>query len=347
MSAYDIILVVISGLGVIHGLFLALFLWGYRKGNSLSNKLLSALLIVLSLRVGKSVFLEFTDSIDIKIIFVGLSAIMAIGPLYYLFALSCTRKSFRLTMKHFLHFIPAIIGSVIGLQLEEHHTATLPLALFVTLFIGYYLHFLVYLLFSYRYVLQQKDAGLSLDTFVLLRLFFYGLLVIWVAYVLNLFDDVIPYVIAPILYSIVAYVISFIVISQGYIAKIDHIKYKTTPVSEEQSDHIYAKALKLIVDEKQFQNTNLTLKSLSESLNVSPQVLSQVINQKSARNFNSFVNAFRIEESKRLLNLEEFKNQTIASIAFEVGFNSISSFNTAFKKQTGETPMAYRQQLSK
>ncbi|GCC53491.1 hypothetical protein SanaruYs_37360 [Chryseotalea sanaruensis] len=347
MSVYDIILVVISGLGVIHGLFLALFLWGYQKGNALSNKLLSALLIVLSFRVGKSVFLEFTGNIDIKIIFVGLSTIMAIGPFYYLFALSCTRKSFRLTPKHFLHFIPAIIGFIIGLLLEEQHTATLPLALFVTLFISYYLHFLVYLFFSYRYVLQQKDAGLSLDTFVLLRLFFYGLLVIWVAYVLNLFDDVIPYVIGPILYSVVAYVISYIVISQGYIPKIDHIKYKTTPISEEQSDHIYAKALKLIVDEKQFQNANLTLKLLSESLHVSPQILSQVINQKSARNFNGFVNAFRIEESKRLLHLEEFKNKTIASIAYEVGFNSISSFNTAFKKQTGETPMIYRQQLLK
>lgn len=347
MSAYDIILVVISGLGVIHGLFLALFLWGYQKGNTLSNKLLSALLIVLSFRVGKSVFLEFTGNIDIKIIFVGLSTIMAIGPLYYLFALSCTRKSFRLTTKHFLHFIPAIIGFIIGVQLEEQHTTTLPLGIFLTLFISYYLHFLVYLFFSYWYILQQKAAGLSLDTFVLLRLFFYGLLVIWVAYVLNLFDDVVPYVIGPILYSIVAYVISYIVISQGYISRLDHTKYKTNPVSDDQSDHIYAKALKLIVDEKQFQNPNLTLKSLSESLHVSPQILSQVINQKSGKNFNSFVNAFRIEESKRLLHLEEFKNQTIASIAYEVGFNSISSFNTAFKKQTGETPMTYRQQLLK
>jgi AraC-like DNA-binding protein len=347
MRAADIMLVVISGLGVIHGLFLAVFLWVYRKGNALSNQLLGALLLVLSLRVGKSVFLAFTDNIDIKIIFAGLSTLMAIGPLYLLFALSCTRKSFRLNINHFLHFIPTILGFGLGLLLEERHTTTLPLGFFVTLFITYYLHLLVYLLASYWYVLQQKEAGLTRDTFVLLRLFFFGLLMIWMAYVLNLFDEVIPYVIGPILYSIVAYVISFIVISQGYIATIDHVKYKTTPVSEEQSDHVYAKALKLIVDENQFQNPELTLKSLSDTLNVSPQILSQVINQKSGKNFNNFVNTFRIEESKRLLKLEEFRNQTIASIAYEVGFNSISSFNTAFKKQTGETPMAYRQQLLK
>ncbi len=347
MKASDILLVIISGLGVVHGLFLALFLLTYPKGNPLSNKLLSALLMVLSFRVGKSVLLEFTQRIEINIVFIGLSTIMAIGPLYYLFALSCTSKAFRITTKHFLHFIPAIIGLIIGWQLEEQHTETLPLAFFATLFISYYLHLLVYLFFTYRYVLQQKEAGLSADTFNLLRLFFYGLLIIWAAYVLNLFDDVIPYVVGPILYSVVAYVISFIVISRGYIAKLDYSKYKTTPVSDEQSDHIYARALQLIVEEKQFQNSKLSLKSLSESLHVSPQVLSQVINQKSGKNFNSFVNAYRIEEAKRLLHLEAFKNQTIASIAFEVGFNSISSFNTAFKKQTDETPMAYRQQLSK
>ncbi len=347
MSANEIILVVISGLGVIHGLFLALFLWNYRKGNSLSNKLLSTLLIVLSFRVGKSVFLEFTDNIDIKIIFVGLSAIMAIGPLYYLFSLSCTQKSFRLKSKHLFHFIPVFAGMVIGFRLEEHHTETLPLLFFAFIFLAYYLHLLFYLLFSYRYILQQRKAGVSSEVFDLLQLFFYGLLAIWVAYVLNLFDETVPYIIGPILYSVVAYAISYIVFIRGYIQKIDHTKYKTTPVTDEQSDQIYAKVLKLIVDEKQFQNTNLTLKSLSESLRVSPQILSQVINQKSKKNFNNFVNTFRIEESRRLLQLEEFKNQTIAAIAYEVGFNSISSFNTAFKKQTGETPLTYRQQLPK
>lgn len=347
MSANSIILVIISGLGVVHGLFLALFLWVYKKGNPLSNRLLSALLLVLSFRVGKSVFLEFANDIDIKVVFVGLSTMMAIGPLYYLFARSCIQKSFSLSAKHALHFVPAAIGFAIGLLLQEQHKATLPFAFFITLFISYYAHLLVYLLFSYRLVSQQRKAGLGSDVFALLRLFFYGLLVIWVAYVLNLFDDAIPYVVGPVLYSAVAYIITFMVISKGYLGRIDHTKYKTTPVSEEQSQLIYAKVLKMISEEKQFQNADLTLKSLSESLHVTPQILSQVINQKSGSNFNNFVNAFRIEESKRLLRLADSKSQTIASIAYEVGFNSISSFNTAFKKQTGETPMAYRLQQQK
>ena len=347
MSANDIILVIVSGLGVIHGLFLAIFLWVYSKGNPLSNKLLSSLLVALSFRVGKSVFLEFTENIDVKIIFVGLSAIMVIGPLFYLFTLSCTKKSFSFNKKHIFHFVPAIIGFGFGMWINENHLEVLPKLVFVIIFIGYYLHLLVYLIISYKYSIATKGSVPIPAVTDLLRLLFYGLLAVWVVYVLNLFDDFVPYVIGPILYSIVAYVVSFVVFRKGYIQKIGQAKYKTTPISDEQSEQLFSKALKLIVEDKQYKDPDLTLKSLSESLKVSPQIMSLVINRKSEKNFNNFINTYRVEESIRLFKLDQFNNYTVAAIAYEVGFNSISSFNTTFKKVTGNTPLAYRRQLTK
>ncbi len=346
MSANDIILVIVSGLGVIHGLFLAIILWVYNKGNPLSNKLLSTLLVVLSFRVGKSVFLEFTENIDVKLIFIGLSAMMALGPLFYLFTLSCIKRQFSLKKRHVLHFIPAILGLGFGLQINESQLVTLPKIVFLFVFIGYYLHYLIYIVISYKYSLVHKIKGLSPAVSDLLRLLFFGLLAIWVVYVLNLFDEFVPYIIGPILYSIVAYVVSFVVFRAGYIQKIGQTKYKTTPVSDEQSEQLFSKTLKLIVGDEQYKNPNLTLKSLSDSLKVTPQILSQVINQKSGKNFNSFINTYRIKESIRIFNLEQFKHHTVAAIAFEVGFNSISSFNTTFKKEIGNTPLAYRKQLA-
>ena len=347
MSANDIILVIVSGLGVIHGLFLAIFLWTYPKGNPLSNRLLSSLLVALSFRVAKSVFLEFSENIDIKIIFIGLSAIMVIGPLFYLFTLSCIKKSFGLNNKHISHFIPAIFGFGFGLWINENHLETLPKLVFAFLFIGYYLHLLIYLVISYRYSIAKKKSGLTPAVSDLLRLLFYSLLAIWVVYVLNLFDEFVPYVIGPILYSIVAYVVSFVVFRKGYIQQIGQTKYRTTPISEEQSELLFTKTLKLIAEDEQYKNPNITLKSLSESLKISPQIMSLVINQKSGKNFNNFINTYRIEESKRLFKLDSFKNHTVAAIAYEVGFNSISSFNTTFKKVTGNTPLSFRKQLTK
>lgn len=346
MPASDIILVIISGLGVIHGLFLSIFLWTYSKGSATSNKLLSSLLLVLSFRIGKSVFLEFAENIDVKLIFTGLGTIMAIGPLFYFFCRSCIDKSWRFNKSITLHFLPTLLGICFGLWLEESDLQILPKWIFIVLFLTYYLHFITYLIVSYRYTLKNKSI-LSADVFNLLTLFFYALLAIWVVYVLNLFDEVVPYIVGPVLYSVVAYVVSFQVIRKGYMEKINQIKYKTTSASDEQLDDIFEKVSRIIADEEEFKNPEVSLNMLSKTLNVSTQILSMTINQKSKKNFNTFVNSYRIQEASRLFQDEANTHLTIAAIAFDVGFNSISSFNTAFKKQIGQTPQTYRKQFMK
>lgn len=346
MTASQIFLVTVSGLGVIHGLYLAIFLWTTPGGNSLANRLLSTLLLVLSFRIGKSVFLEFLEDLDVKFIFIGLGTIMAIGPLFYLYTKSSTDRSFRLTKIHLLHFVPCIAGILFGFWINEEDLKILPKSVFFVIFIGYYSHYLTYLIYTKWYISQQRKIGLPGKTYKLLTLLFYGLLIIWIAYALNLFDDVVPYVLGPVLYSGVAYTISFIVISKGYLQDVEKEKYKTTRVSDQQVEQLFLRVSRLIVDEKQFKNPGLTLKSLSEALKVSTQVLSMVINQKSQKNFNAFVNSYRVEEAIELFNDPSHKNHTISAIAYEVGFNSISSFNSAFKKQTDKTPKAYRQHLT-
>ncbi len=346
MSASQILLVIISGLGVIHGLFLAIFLWTTQKGRTLANRLLSILLIVLSFRVGKSVFLEFLENLDAKFIFIGLGTIMAIGPLYYLFAMASADQSFRWTKRHLLHFIPCFLAVSFGFWIDDEDLKTLPKLLFFILFISYYGHFLLYLIKTKWYIAKQRKSGLPDKTYNLLTLLFFGLLIVWVVYVINLFDELIPYIVGPIIYSIVAYSISFIVIAKGYLQNEKQEKYKTTRISDEQMELLFARVRTLIVDEKQYKNPELTLKSLSATLNVSTQVLSMVINHKSENNFNAFVNHYRVEEAILLLNNPNYKNHTISSIAFEAGFNSISSFNSAFKKQTNKTPQAYRNQIT-
>lgn len=347
MTASQIFLVIVSGLGVIHGLFLALFLWTTSKGNLTTNRLLGILLLVLSFRVGKSVFLAFLDDLDTKFIFIGLGTLMAIGPLFNLYAKASISGSFRLERKHWLHFVPCLFAVLFGFWVSDEGMRTLPKLLLLILFVSYYTHYLVYLLKTRSYISTQRREGLSDKTYQLLMLLFYGLLIIWVAYVLNLFDESIPYVVGPVLYSVVAYVISFIVISKGYLQDVRQEKYKTTRISEEQMEQVFSKVSTLIIHEKQFKDPELTLKSLSETLKVSTQVLSMVINQKSQKNFNAFVNYYRVEEAIALLNDPKNESHTISAIAYEAGFNSISSFNSAFKKYTNKTPQAYRQQLTK
>ncbi|MGL1886153.1 MAG: AraC family transcriptional regulator [Reichenbachiella sp.] len=346
MTSIDIALVLISGLGVLHGLFLATFLWRFAKDN-LSIKILCWLLLVLSFRIGKSVFLEFNENLDVKLIFTGLATLMAIGPLFYFYTLSSIDKDFHFKKAYILHFIPVFVGLCFGVWIEEPLLHSLPILFFLLMFACYYGHYLVYLMVSYSRITRAKSTDLNPKTFHLLRLLFYSLLAIWVAYVLNLFDEFIPYIVSPILYTLIAYWVSIVIISKGYIPLTNKKKYKTTPISTGQIKELFDKVNRIVVDDMAYRNPNLTLKTLSERLNVSTQILSLVINKESNSNFNSYINHHRIGESKKMLVDEDLKNHTIASIAFEAGFNSITSFNTAFKKQTGKTPFAFRNEVIK
>lgn len=346
MTTSHVFLILISGLGVLHGLFLAFFLWIYREGNRLANKILSVLLFILSFRVGKSVLLEFTKELNVQVVFIGLATLMAIGPLYYFYCKALVEEGFQFKVKNAIHFLPTILGLCFGFWIDQQWVETRPKYVFAFIFLGYYLHYLVYLFMGYQVGSKGKKAGMLPGSYTLLRILFYALLVIWFAYVLNLFDEFIPYIIGPIIYTLVAYSISMVVAKKGYIKLANHTKYKTTLVSDEQVNELFAKARTLVVDEKQFQDDNLSLKSLSKQLNITTQTLSMVINKESKMNFNSYVNHHRIAEAIRIFQNPNRNNHTIAAIAFEVGFNSISSFNANFKKLKGSTPLAFRKKLS-
>ncbi len=90
-------------------------------------------------------------------------------------------------------------------------------------------------------------------------------------------------------------------------------------------------------NEKIYTNPNLSLKSLSEKLKAPSYLVSQAINLRYNKSFFDLVNENRVTEAqKRLKNLPP--NQTIESVAFEVGFNSRASFYRAFKKHAVELP---------
>jgi AraC-like DNA-binding protein len=77
-------------------------------------------------------------------------------------------------------------------------------------------------------------------------------------------------------------------------------------------------------------------------MNVSTHHLSQIINERLNKNFFEFINHFRVKEAKRLLKDPGSQHLTLAAIGFEAGFNSVSSFNSIFKKATSFTPSQYR-----
>jgi AraC-like DNA-binding protein len=96
---------------------------------------------------------------------------------------------------------------------------------------------------------------------------------------------------------------------------------------------------------KPYLEGNLVLPQLARQLGISPNYLSQVINEQLNVNFYDFVNGYRVEEARRLMREAGQKNVNILSIALDSGFNSKSAFYTAFKKVASMTPTQYRKSL--
>lgn len=99
--------------------------------------------------------------------------------------------------------------------------------------------------------------------------------------------------------------------------------------------------------EKNFLNSDLSLESVADSLQLNKSYLSRIINGELKTSFSDYVNELRVSEAKVYLENPEFQNYTLISIGLEAGFNSKSTFNSTFKKFTGLTPSEYKSRLNK
>ena len=99
-----------------------------------------------------------------------------------------------------------------------------------------------------------------------------------------------------------------------------------------------------IIENKLYLDPLLSMDVLADELRMSKSYMSKLINSYSDYNFSDFVNLLRVEQAKKFLSNDEFSNYTIVAIGLECGFNSKSTFYSAFKKFTSESPSTFREQ---
>lgn len=124
-------------------------------------------------------------------------------------------------------------------------------------------------------------------------------------------------------------------------------KYKSSSLSVKQSEIYLRKLLALMEVEKLFLEPELSLGTLAQRLGCTKENLSQVINEQTGLNFKNFLNKYRVAEAEKKLADPKENQFVLMKIAFDVGFNSKSVFNAAFKKFTGLSPSEYREKVQK
>ncbi|MCG6169565.1 helix-turn-helix domain-containing protein [Leptospira sp. FAT2] len=120
---------------------------------------------------------------------------------------------------------------------------------------------------------------------------------------------------------------------------IREIRRKQSRINSDLKNSALEKIKVLFEEEKIYLNDELSLKSLGNQLSLRPDQLSQVVNDSYGMNFNRFLNYHRVREAIRIL--EKDPAAKIIHVAMRCGFNSKSSFNESFRRETGTTPTEY------
>lgn len=344
MNVEQQLIFLFSALGAINGFLVSGYFLLKRDNKRLSDYFLGGLLLMLSIRVIKSVFLHFNRGLFDWFIQAGLTACILIGPFLFLYVRSLMRPDAPLKKRWWWHVVPYIV-LISGFRYVYDYYENKELwGAFIRMI---YRQWLVYILIAgYQMravfkVLFKKGEALSDEQFWLLNIYL-GTTIVWTAYY---FSSYTSYIVGALSFTFLGYVSGLLWLykkSSKKLATDPPLKYAGSSLSEKDVAQYHQKIQQYLETEKAFLDPNLTLVILSQKLGISRKETSQVINQTTGQNYSNHIAQLRIQEAQRLLQLPDYEAYKIATIAYESGFNSLSSFNTHFKRVTGETPQQYR-----
>ena len=151
-----------------------------------------------------------------------------------------------------------------------------------------------------------------------------------------------------IIFYFVAYTVVFVIAyllynDPEFLGKMTK-KYLNSGLSDKDMKRIYEKIRSSFNGDKVFLHRDLNLAAISDIINEKPHHISQTMSELVQKNFNDYLNFYRIEHAKKMLTDKNFGHYKIEAIAIESGFNNKVTFNKAFLKWTQSTPSLYRKE---
>ncbi|MCU0369840.1 MAG: helix-turn-helix domain-containing protein [Bacteroidales bacterium] len=373
---------IVSLLIIFVSLLLASFLLTSRSANYKSNLLLAFFLIISAQDADAVIMKNFITPLSPALmVFISLTVFFQ-APLLYLYILSVINSDFKLKWKHLLHAIPFILLNILliprfystgfeGQMKYLENLISVPHLEFQISFIVLHVQLLAYIIAcfisvnKYRKVLLENFSNASLFNYRwLFQLIFIFAIATFLASLKNLFmfmeiDLAYKYSLLLMSLLLLGYICWMVFRAMRYpelfrgidsklqtvswIAKEDERLVKIEAVQPDPETVKKLTMLNSFMSESEpYLDPSLSIFDLSRQIHIPAKDLSLLINHDLNTHFFDFVNGFRIMKAMEILKDPSKKELTVLEILYEVGFNSKSSFNTAFKKHTRLTPTEYR-----
>lgn len=360
---------IIMFLGMTQGLFLVFLLLFNKKGTLLTNRLLGLSILPFALHLFQNgmlhsrLMLLYPHCMQVAI-----PLLLCGGPSLYFYTKVMTSREFTFKPIHWLHLIGplAMLSYMIPFYFKD---AEYKRQYIQNILDGEWSDIYVLMACGIVYMTGYLVVCAQLMIRHLRRVkhFFSSIEDVQLRWLRNLILLMLVSIISAVIYpvfglhsnssGVVAAFIALMVYVIGYMGLNQHPvferyeaaktvrRYETSDLAPERSIEYKEKLIAFMHDKKPFLESQLTLSDLADQLAIPVRHLSQVINEHFHQNFFDFVNAFRVEEAKKRLLDDAYKHFTVLAVGLDVGFNSKSAFNAAFKKHAGVTPSEVRRTL--
>ena len=334
-----------SALGAFNGLIFAVYFLFFAEPRKLNNRLLGMLILMISIRVGKSVFFYFNTDLAYNYLQFGLTACFFIGPFLYFYIKSMAMPQSNIANEWKYHLMVLIPIALVGGLMY-------PMESNIEIWIGWdgiihgiYYVWMAYILLSIynvRDILKKiMDSTQKLNKLeIWLLSILMGNVILVTIYTTLSFTY---YISGALSFSFILY------LSWAYLYfnrenrilyLLDQKKYGDKTIESSEAALLKSTLQTLMEGDQLFKDASIKLPIVADKIKTSPHRLSQYLNDNLNKSFNQYINEYRIEAAKELI--IEKDHLTLEAIGYEVGFNSRSTFYAAFKKYTGLTPAAYK-----
>ena len=358
-------------------LLLAFFLLTVNTKNKLSNKLFASFLMLTAFDLS-SFFTDKYFETNLNFEVFRMTASLLIMPIFYLYVKAVCHSDFRLKPKHLALIIPFAIANLVfiprfylantvdSIYIFEHFKQMLEIRFFYILAelqYAFYIVLIFIILKKYKEIYLANYTNTNNSSY---KWLFQMTVFFLIAHCIVFFKSIIRYTNYSIFLNSSNLVIGTIalIISCWFVLKalnnpdlfkgvdsnmllVNEVVISTekesfeTPKSAEIISQIEL-VKKYVLENESYLEPSLTIQELSQHVNIPVRDLSVLINHHMNQHFFDFINEYRIQKAMQILKDSSKSKLTILEILYEVGFNSKSSFNTAFKKHTNKTPTEFR-----
>lgn len=356
--------------GISQGVFLAATIQVIKNKNQSANKILSIILVMAVLMLlGRMVFFKYLTARLFQWTIFADTVIFLFGPLCYTYFRRLAFVEKRNFQLHYTHYIAAVLhlfffGYAISFgpeaftkKLSSGHFA-IPFLIIEGLgIISNFYYWVLNVKLLSLYTREEKNKvsyQQGLVSFLKVFQISIGIFILFwtVSFVSSrFFNYSIPFInynSVWALISIFIFVVGYYSLKEPQLFRITFQKEKNKQqqrLPQHQIDALERDLIYLIEEEKIFLKPDLTLRDLSERLLTSTHNISWYLNTVLGSNFYDYINHYRVKEFLKKVENDEHLDHTILAISMEVGFNSKSTFNKAFKFEMNDTPSNYIKQL--